>query len=256
MIERRDPVRIRQLALVSFATLVFSVVGGLSASSSEAVEICPQPDPAGCMVRCLAHKRRCFSACRERKKQCLHKVRVEAKSCVLDCRAAVTDQDPGSCKRDCIARAKEQAKSECLADRPVCIKQCNPQGCRRRCGQNVLPVDRPNGGTGRPMGAPVAHAPVVAALTAEAAPVCEPPVDNECLDGCAIDLRSCALRVREDIRGCVASCGELHGEERRVCIGDCAAVAREGGRACVDAFRQCVTGCRDILPVPDPTTAE
>ncbi len=246
MIESRDPSRIRQLALVSVAALVFSIVGTLSASTSEAAQICPQPNPEGCMVRCLAHKRRCFDACRVRKKQCVHKVRVEAKSCVLNCRAEVRDQDPGTCKRECIALAKEQAHNECLADRPVCLKQCNPQGCRRRCGHFEAPVD-----------APVTEAPLAPAAMAAAHPgmLCEPPVDNECLDGCARELRSCSQIVIEDVRLCVSSCSEFGGEERRLCMADCATAAREAGRLCVEGFRQCAAGCRDTVAVTDPPVA-
>jgi len=252
-------VKVAHLALLSVATLVFSIAAAISAADVSAATICPQPDPHGCMVRCLAHKRRCFNACRVRKRQCIEKIRVEAKSCVLDCRAAGVDQDPGACKRDCIASAKERAKSECLADRPVCMKQCNPQGCRRRCAATDAPVDRPVGlpGVNRPVSDPLTHAPMSPAVTAATDPAltCEPRVNNECLDVCAEELRSCAQRVAEDIRSCVSGCRELHGEERRMCMADCAALARESGKLCIDGFHECVAGCRDTLPLPDPTTA-
>ncbi len=229
------------LAAATAAFVAGMIVFGAAVAQAQATDtpsICPPADPPACMARCLVSKRKCWNACRTRKRQCLEEARAQATACKLECRE--TDPDNvGQCKRRCIAAAIAKARHECRLGVPVCVRQCNPEPCRKLC-------------------APAVDAAGGAAAMAGAAPVCEPPVDRDCLGQCAGQLKQCAGRVYREGRQCIASCRDLTGAERRQCVRDCVDKTVAAGKECLAGFRQCVEGCRPVTdpPVTDPPVTD
>ena len=179
--------------------------------------LCPPPDPETCLERCYRHKRECYGTCKERKRQCIAGARLEAKACRLECRSEDSVEDVGRCRRRCVAEGLRTAVYECKLGRPVCMKECNPHACPRRCD----------------------------ALLDDATRTCERPGDLECLGECAREFRRCLHAVREDGRDCASSCSEYRDEDRRRCLRACAEKTHEGAARCVGAFRDCAGGCFD-----------
>ena len=206
---------------------------GVAAAQTEA--ICPVPDPAACLLECRIENARCWSACRSDKNHCIERARLDLRVCKLDCREDDTVENVGACRRDCVKAALRTAVAECDVGQPVCVRECHPYSCARECGLG-------DDGDGN-----------VPGLDAGAEGDCVPPVDRECLGGCASELRACIKPVREAARECAAGCAELPEGERRACYAGCVTVASEGATACRGEFRECASGCvSDEAPPVDP----
>jgi hypothetical protein len=231
--------------LPALALVALTVVSGAFASPGSArAEICPPDDSAACFVRCRLHKRDCAAACRAEKRECVLRVRASLQECKLGCRNDPTAAaDVGTCKRDCVATAIELARSECGLGKDTCVRQCNPESCRELCGTEPEPS--------------VSVAPTNPSTIRDgvgSVDECVPPVDRDCLGGCADDLRACAQRVGQAGRACLDECATLRGPERWQCVRTCAESIQTNGAVCRRNFGLCVDDCRaaDTEAAPTP----
>jgi hypothetical protein len=229
----------KRRATVFLAAALCWLMAGLAPAPARA-ETCPPENPVGCLIRCKIEKLECFGGCRARKLACLGEVRGEARACRLECRLdGGTDEEISACKRECTANALSKAREVCKLGKPSCVRLCHPESCREHCG--LVPDD---GGD------------AAASVERGDAPMCEPPVDRECLGECARELRRCATSVHEDATECLDTCSDLRGWERLRCVTDCVEDAREDAKACKGDFRECAGECGVKVDEVDPPATE
>jgi len=236
----RRPIVPSLLILPWLASAVLGV--SLMVAPRAEAELCPPPDGAACFVRCRLHKAECADACRADKKQCVLRVRAALQECKLGCRNEATgDGDVSVCKRECVAKALELARSECNLGKRSCVDTCSPDTCRELCG-----------GVADPSADALASEPT----DPSSDPGCEPPIDRECLGQCATELRECAVRVEQAGRACLEDCSALRGQERWHCVGSCAAATLEHGGVCRERFGGCAADCPTASPLPEPPAVD
>ncbi len=223
--------------------------GGQGTAEATHPEICPPDDPYACLAECRLHKQECLDGCRMRKRECLLEVRAEVHACKLDCRLDDTVEDVGACKRACVAEGRTNAREQCKIGRPVCVRECHPQGCAVECGLrdgDAEPADEPAPDAGDAV-------PSVGTAVPER---CEPPIDRECLGGCARELKACTAGVIEAAEACLQGCKELRGWERLHCVHACLERAGEAAKTCRIDFRACVGECKDVSIDEPPAEGE